>query len=532
MMKLSSHEGPGRYGRVPRRVLLVALAIAAILSVAVIRAVIISTEATRLPDPSADPTADVDHDEAGGPGVDPSAPPAEWPAPVAVDLQLDTVSVEEFELGDDEGEALRYCFSDRLADVRDGERLVLIGIDPTDQRQAVAARVIDTAPACLLVRFPADTDITQYALAHAGPGAVSGSEDRPNTPRTVAIPSARLAGESTVPELDDVVLDAVQDQIDFVFDEVIEPASVSEPGQFGFFTRSADFVAATRLVSVTERIVTVAFDRGAVEEAVRPAVSAGAVRDEQGTPNPALAGGGATTGPDPVRARRSTATRSQFEVTFDEPVSAQTSVPDRFEVLTVAGRSVRGRTVETISPRTLRISLTEPLEGTDQPALLSVQRGAVEANEVDGVASTSGIIPLGASGFAGPTAGPDLTEVSIEPRTGRVALTFDEPLAEDLRPDPGSVVVVTASGQPVRADRLVAVDQRRLTVNVSMPDVESAALVALDGGVVTSPLGTPNPPATVDIRAESPSAAGRSSPMPEAVTDLVGQLPDFARVAA
>jgi hypothetical protein len=420
---------------------------------------------------------------------------------VTFGLRLDSVTVDEFSLDDDEPEFVEYCFTDTVQEVSEGAGFRLVSFDPSDRLDASSVELLEDDQSCVLAEFESGTDLDSYALATVQNGAVTTVEGEGNVQSSQHLAGTNAVGQATtLPELISASADEQQDQVQFRFDEDLGDEAEPDTSALGFYTESADIISGTEVIDVEDNVVTVGFDSdGLIEEAVRFFANGGAVSDSQGDTNVPTSVGGATAAPDLQSASPSGDTATQFNFTFDENVTVGDAEASAFSVVTAAGERFQGESVDSVDAQTVQVTFPNEIEDfADQLVLAAADYEAVTANEQDGIGNTAAAAVVGDASTVGATAGPDLIDASLDADTGDVVLTFDENLDEE-NADATSILLITESGEVVQAEQLVEVSDEQAVVSFGEANAEAAQGITVSTGAVQDDAGTPNPVATLAI---------------------------------
>jgi hypothetical protein len=309
-------------------------------------------------------------------------------------------------------------------------------------------------------------------------------------------------GRINGPDLVNVRRQSNLERAEFIFDEHLDEDSRPDERDFGFFTRTGQVARADAIISIEDEVVTVFFDESdgdQVEEGALFFALDGAVQDRQGDSNPLNALGAETTLPDLTDIDRVDIGSTQFDFTFDQPISS--AEQERFFVYTSSGIRIDASEVARPDGSTVRVAFPEIEDFGDEIVLGAVLPGAVESDDASGSTNTVGAIAIDAEEIAGggATIGPDLESVDADEETGEVVFTFDEDIDDDQRYDEQDFMLVLPSGALATARSLVESDDDFVVAIFDETDLAGAVGVTLRTGAVQDFLGNPNPLVTLEI---------------------------------
>jgi hypothetical protein len=417
---------------------------------------------------------------------------------VSLDLMLRSASVEIFNFDDEQDEFVRFCFDEEVQEITDESGFVLQGFDPDNRIASTSVELVEEDPSCLLAGFEAGTDVRSYTLARSRNSAVTNFEGRTNIHDAVPLEgglATEAGGQTAFPELIEVSQQDTIEQVDYVFDELLDEDESSDASSFGYYTSAGEAITAARAVTVEDNRVTVEFDDD-IKDAVRFFVLEGAVRDVQGDESTAGATGGTTAAPDLVGAASVAGSDALWDFTFDEDVKEVS--PAGFALYTQDGERFEGQEFAAAEGATvIRVSFDDVEEFPEEIARATVGVDAVTAAEADGITNTVGAVNVGDPSQGGLTAGPDLTGAEFDVEAGQVTFVFDENLDDDLGEngslDAGRFLVITEAGQAITGREFVEVNGNRAIVLFQQAPTEASGAVSIDGGAVQDEQGNRNP---------------------------------------
>lgn len=454
-----------------------------------------SSEATEESEPSADPSSSTSTSSSG------SAESSTGLAlgvldDLSIDIRLESVDIERFEIDDDEEEFTLFCFTADVQEVLEPGAFALQGFPDDQVAIAVSAELFEDDTSCVLVGFESGSDVPQYSIGVVGGGAVAevnGDTNLPGVSPLVGSLAASGGGRTAAPDLINVEVDDTLDRIRYQFDEELDPDS-ARPELLAQKTSSGEITTAESDVTIENDTVVVSFADGAdVEEGTRFQALAGAVTDVQGLPSTPGFVGDATAAPDLVSATPSADIGTQYDFTFDEEV-VEGDVA-QFVVYTANGDAFAAQDINRPSAEVIRANFPEVEDFADSIVLAAVSPGGVQAideGSTDNTLGTAAIAGPGGGGV-GTTAGPDLIGAALDPGAGQATLTFDEAIDSDTDPLADQIYVVTESGEVTAATGLVETSGPDVTVIFDESQVEAAAAVIIGPGVVVDEQGDTNP---------------------------------------
>ncbi len=415
---------------------------------------------------------------------------------LSVDVRLESVDIERFEIDDDEEEFTLFCFTADVQEVVDPGAFALQGFPDDQVAVAVSAELFEDDTSCVLVGFESGSDVPQYSIGVVSGGAVAeinGDTNLPGVSPLVGSLSATGEGRTAAPDLVNVEVDDTLDRIRYQFDTELDPDS-AQAELFAKKSSSGEIALAESGVTVENDTVVVSFADGAdVEEGTRFQALAGAVADVQGLASTPGFVGDATAAPDLVGATRSSEIGTQYDFTFDEEV-VEGDVA-QFVVYTANGDAFTAQDINRPSAEVIRANFPEVEDFADSIVLAAVSPGGVQAideGSTDNTLGTAAIAGTGGAG-AGTTAGPDLIGAALDPGAGQATLTFDEAVDSDSDPAADQIYVVTEAGEVTPATGLVETSGADVTVIFDESQVEAAAAVIVGPAVVVDEQGDANP---------------------------------------
>lgn len=434
----------------------------------------------------------------------------------ALNLQLASAKPQQFNINDQKREYVRYCFGGAVRHLHGPKGFFLTGYDTSARVQAQRAVVAENSVKCVLAGFPAGTNLKAYTVAGVRGGMVTNAENEGNLPDTVSLNDLKTArrGQTSAPELVKVHPEKTLEQAAFYFDQPVEAYKGKNghqisPKGFGFYTPSGTRITGQKLIAVEGHRVTIGFGQAPrMDNAARWFVQAGAVNDLQGEPNVIGADQGRTDVPDLVGATK--VSQAQWAFRFDEPVKSPN--PQQFLLYTDGGQKFTASAASTANDaHTIRATFGKVANFANQVTVAAVGAGAVKADDVGADNNTVGSANLSTKHLGtGPTNGPDLQGVAVDPKAGEVTYAFDEALNPKLGSGNGSGAsnfwLITKSGQVKKPRQVVSTQGGKITgtkvvVLFQESDLQAAQAFTVNRGAVTDLIGNPNPVRTVPANA-------------------------------
>lgn len=429
---------------------------------------------------------------------------------IGTDLTLESVSAQMVNLDDQREEFVEYCFGSSIQKIAGPETgFSLAGLKPSNRVQASDARLVEGDDRCVLAGFAAGTDVNSYTIGIVGNSVVMDRSGEVNIVDSVPLSGGadvRGVGGTSAPELVRVKIDRTLDQASYFFDDKQLDTAGANAAGFGYYTKDGTQVTAKTVESVNDNVVIVSFgNNGAdqVREAVRYFVMPEAVKDRQGMGNTLGAAGDATVVPDLVSVKRTDSSGSQYDFRFDEPVQREDA--SKFVLYTSDAQRLAASSVTRPSPDIVRATFARAMDFPQKIARAAVADKAVVSLNSSMPGNTIGAASLPRAGSGtGPTSGPDLLEVTLEPSTGQATFVFDATLKDD-RVQAGNFFLVTDSGAVSAARDIVnvggqgGVTGNKVVLLFDEPVAMAAALASVSGQAVADQTGEPNPATTISV---------------------------------
>jgi hypothetical protein len=415
---------------------------------------------------------------------------------VASELVVTGAEIELLNLDDDNGEYLRLTFDEDIDEIADADGFFVQGVDPANVVDADDAVRSEEDSAAVIVEFPADTDLEQYALAGARTGAVERVDGKQNVLTTTTLDDSGLTGATTAPDLQSVSANEDLEWLIFTFDEELDDGAANA-SSFGYHTLDGTLEEGSDIRSTDDETVIVAFD-GNVEDAVRYVVEADAVTDTQGQGNLIETLGSATAKPDLTDAELTGDTTVRFS--FDEAI--RDVEPSAFIATTVDGTRHAGEHAALVDGgEEVEVVFPAINDFQDEIVRVSAEPEAAAANDRNAPDLTAGAVQLDSSTDAvgDATAGPDPLAVDLDDETGFVTITFDEQVDDDRldEVDEGGFHLVSDAGHATRGEFVVDISGDTVTIAFPEDAAVAADAVTIDEDAVRDFAGTPNPAATL-----------------------------------
>jgi hypothetical protein len=416
---------------------------------------------------------------------------------VAADLTLESVRIESVNLNDTDAEYAVYRFGRVVHEIRDAQAFTLKGFNVDTQAKAGDARLVQGDPTSVLVGFAPGTDLTRYTLGSVNTGAVGDEAGEANLPGSVPLEGSIVAGAANLTDGPDLVsVRAINslERVVFTYDEQIDERG-GDASKFGYYTADGKAVPALSLITADDNSITVGFDRQ-TEDGVLFWAESGAAKNLRGIESSPGSVGAATAAPDLVSVS-SVIGRSQFDYTFDAPVTDVAL--DKFVVYAADGTAYTAKGFARPSAEVVRIAIPEIHDFSGNMALAAADEGAVKADDRSRVASSLGSRQLGSTSASGLTAGPYLTSVSLDDAVGQVRFVFDKPVDDDMTYDIVNFMIMTPSGDLVRSASMVEVTGNTILMNFDKNIVHAAKGVVVNDGAVQDFQGRKSPARTIKL---------------------------------
>jgi hypothetical protein len=284
------------------------------------------------------------------------------------------------------------------------------------------------------------------------------------------------------------------ERVVYTYDEQIDERG-GEASKFGYYTADGKSVPAASLITADDNSITVGFNRQ-TEDGVLFWAESGAAENLRGIASSPGSVGSGTSAPDLVSVSNVIG-KSQFDYTFDSPVTDVAL--DKFVVYAADGTAYAAKGFARPSAEVVRIAIPEIHDFSGNMALAAADEGAVKADDRSRVASTLGSRHVGSTSANGLTAGPYLTSVSIHDAVGQVRFVFDKPVDDDMAYDAANFMIMTPSGDLVRAASMVEVTGNTILMNFDKNIVRAARGVVVDDGAVQDFQGRKSPARTLGL---------------------------------
>jgi hypothetical protein len=410
-------------------------------------------------------------------------------------LVLRSVWVTSENLDDSAEEYVTFEFSRPLAGIAAAHGFALSGYSNQARVSSHDAEIVHGHADQVLVGFAPGTDVGGFTAATVAPGAVTGAAGRAEVPATVALGGAHHSGRLDSPTLTSVASNATLNEVTYHFSHNLRKGrGATEAGKLGFYTAAGRAVPGASIVTIDDHDVTVAFARQ-VGDAVRFFAELGAVTGARGQGNPPTAVGAATAAPQLIGVSGLVG-RTQFRFYFDEPVANVTARD--FLVYTPDGQRVAGASYVRPSATVVQVAFPRIQRYGHAITMAALEAGAVEAADSSHAPNPIATQALGTMP-TGSTAGPDVTSVSVDGRTGQVRYTFDTAIDTSKTYRPGDFQLVTDAGDVVAATAVVGIDGHSVLLDFDPTAARVAHAAAVSPAAVRNFRGEPNPLAAVAV---------------------------------
>lgn len=416
---------------------------------------------------------------------------------VAADLTLESVRIESVNLNDSDAEYAVYRFGRVVHEIRDTGGFTLKGFNVDTKAKAADARLVQGDPTSVLVGFTPGTDLSRYTLGSVETGAVEDEAGEANLPGSVPLEGSNMAGAQNLTDGPDLVsVRAINslERVVYTYDEQIDERG-GDASKFGYYTADGKVVTAQSLITADDNSITVGFDRQ-TEDGVLFWAKSAAAKNLRGIESSPGSVGAATAAPDLVSVS-SVIGRSQFDYTFDAPVTDVAL--EKFVVYAADGTAYTAKGFARPSAEVVRIAIPEIHDFSGNMALAAADDGAVKADDRSRVASTLGSRHIGSGSANGLTAGPYLTSVSLDETVGQVRFVFEKPLDDDLVYDATNFMIMTPAGDLVRSASMVEVTGNTILMNFDKNIVHAARGVVVNDGAVQDFQGRKSPARTIKL---------------------------------
>lgn len=405
-------------------------------------------------------------------------------------LSLTSVRIIRQNLNDTNESYVQYEFSRPVISIANPSGFQLLGYAHGTNLPSKDAQLVRNDPSAVLVGYPAGSAVTSYNLAEVPAGVVKDETGRTNMPTSAAIQGSQPVGPAAMPLLQSVSVDNTLNEVTYHFDRNLDTKS-PKASSLGFNTSDGNPVMASSIVTSDLNTVTAKFTNQ-VQDAVRYFANSGAVTDTQGTANPTDALGGSTATPD-LSSVSPLIGRTQFDFTFDQPVSGVTAKD--FMVYLPNGQSVAGSSAVQPSPNVVRVAFPSIEKYGATVTLASVTPGAVTSNDGSSSPNTTGMATIGQS--VGAMAGPVLQSVSVDLSDGQVRYVYDKVVDDNKTYDPSQFSVITEAGNVIPAKGFVDVEGNSVVLNFNAADVRATHAFTTAPGAVNDFQNNPSPLGTV-----------------------------------
>ena len=490
-------------------------------------------------------------------------PAGERPASKGPDLLRAEVVVPQggVNLDDQSNEAVTYCFDTPLETAIQNDAFVVQSYDVTRRWRSIVARRDETDSKCVRAEFEPGANVLEGTIAAVEPAAVlnnadgnpAGSEPLERSQGTPDL--TRDEGATTAPDLRTVTQDPTANTLTYTYDEVLDPALITDgdASRFFLYLPTGEAVQGSEVSDVVGKTITIRFDDATVDvaDASRYFTEPGAVRDRPQSEGPdgelttssvlgalnkgsAPAPGGRTL---PISATPVAGSGSQYDIAFNKNVTG--ADVSGIHVVRDAGTSLDAElaTVRQDDNKILRVNFgTAAAREPDAFVRITLDDGAVSG--IGNSASLATDLRIATTGgfrsypnTKGYTSGPDLLLTEVNATAGEATFTFDEQIDPQFA-DTVQFRLLRRSAVPSDEGAAPDFGANGRSVKLAYSNgVADAAGGAVSAGAVRdrgagnfSPIGgvsLPIPPPEIELK--DPSAITPSSATLNATVDPGGQ---------